>query len=87
MTMSDPDASCRAATMGLGVALVSTVHALPYLEDGSLVRVLPDWYVDGGSLSIYYSAQNLLPAKTRAFVDFVVEGFKKQRLAAKFSAL
>jgi DNA-binding transcriptional LysR family regulator len=87
MTMSDPDASCRAATMGLGVALVSTVHALPYLEDGSLVRVLPDWYVDGGTLSRYYSAQCLLPAKTRAFVDFVVEGFKKQGLAAKFSAL
>lgn len=86
MLMSDPDASCRAATMDLGVALVSTVHALPYLSDERLVRVLPDWYVDGGALSIYYSAQGLLPAKTRAFVDFVVEGFRKQHLAARFSA-
>lgn len=87
MTMSDPDASCRAAMQGLGIALVSTVHALPYLGDGGLVRVLPDWYVDGGSLSIYYSAQSLLPAKTRAFVDFIVAAFKKQRLAAQFSAI
>lgn len=87
MTMSDPDASCRAATMGLGVALVSTVHALSYLNDGSLVRVLPDWYVDGGTLSIYYSSQSLLPAKTRAFVDFIVAGFRKQRLAAQFAAV
>jgi DNA-binding transcriptional LysR family regulator len=87
MTMSDPDASCRAATMSLGVALVSTVHALPYLNEGSLVRVLPAWYVDGGALSIYYSGQNLLPEKTRAFVDFVVAGFRKQRLAAQFAAV
>ncbi len=87
MTMNDPDASCRAATMDLGVALVSMPHALPYLEDGRLVRVLPDWYVDGGNLSIYYAAQSLLPAKTRAFVDFVVEDFRQERWAKRFSAV
>jgi DNA-binding transcriptional LysR family regulator len=87
MTMSDPDASCRAATMDLGVALVSMPHALPFLDDGSLVRVLPDWYVDGGNLSIYYAAQGMLPAKTRAFVDFVVADFKRQKLARRFSAI
>jgi len=86
MTMSDADASCRAAMMNLGVALVSMPHALPYLEDGRLTRVLPDWYVDGGSISIYHAGQTLLPAKTRAFVDFVVDGFKQQRLAARLSA-
>ncbi len=86
-TMSDPDASCRAAAMDLGVALVSQIHALAYLDDGSLVRVLPDWYVDGGALSIYYSARTLLPAKTRAFVDYIADGFRRQRLAARFSAV
>lgn len=87
MTMSDPDASCRAAAMHLGVALASKIHALPYLEDGTVVRVLPAWYSDGGWLFIYYAAQNLLPAKTRAFVDFIVDAFNKQRLAARLSAV
>jgi DNA-binding transcriptional LysR family regulator len=50
------------------------------------VRVLPDWYVDAGPLSLYFSAQKLLPAKTRAFVDFIVAHFRKQKLAQRFSA-
>jgi DNA-binding transcriptional LysR family regulator len=87
MTMSDPDASCRAAEMDLGIALVSMLHALPYLEDKRLVRVLPEWYVDAGSLAIYFAAQKLLPAKTRAFVDFIVDEFRQQKYAKRFAAI
>lgn len=85
MTMTDPDAACRAAEMGLGIALVSLPHALPYLDQGSLLRVLPDWYVDAGHIAVYFSAHTLLPAKTRAFVDCLVEHFKAQNLAERFS--
>ncbi|MCQ4313310.1 LysR family transcriptional regulator [Pseudomonas stutzeri] len=85
MTMTDPDAACRAADMGLGIALVSLPHALPYLDQGSLSRVLPDWYVDAGHIAVYFSAHTLLPAKTRAFVDCLVEHFKAQNLAERFS--
>ncbi len=87
ITMSDPDAACRAAEMGLGIALVSLPHSLPYLETGSLIRVLPDWYVDAGHISVYFSGHNLLPAKTRAFVDSLVEHFRTQQLVERFSAL
>jgi hypothetical protein len=31
--------------------------------------------------------RSLLPAKTRVFVDFVVEGFGRQRLAERFAAV
>jgi DNA-binding transcriptional LysR family regulator len=86
MTLSDPEAACHAAMQGLGVTLVSTVHALPFLQRGSLQRVLPDWYVDTGGLSLYFSAQKLLPAKTRVFIDFIVERFREQRLAERFNA-
>lgn len=87
MTLSDPDAACRATEMGLGIALVSLPHALPYLEQGRLVRVLPAWYVDAGHISVYFSAHALLPAKTRAFIDSLVEHFNQQRLPERFSAL
>jgi DNA-binding transcriptional LysR family regulator len=86
MTMSDPAASLEAAEQGLGIAVTSMPNALPYLESKRLVRVLPDWYVDAGPLSLYFSAQKLLPAKTRAFVDFIVAHFRKQKLAQRFSA-
>ncbi len=86
MTMSDPDAACEAAQSGLGIALVSVPNALRYLESGRLKRVLPDWYVDIGTLSLYFPAQKLLPAKTRVFVDHVVEHFRTEKFAKRFSA-
>ncbi|OLS62132.1 LysR family transcriptional regulator [Pseudomonas putida] len=87
MTMTDSEAACAAAEQGLGVALVSMPFAVPYLQRGSLVRVLPDWYVDDGNISLYYAQHKLLPGKTRVFVDFVREKFLEQGLAGRFDAL
>ncbi|MCO8163685.1 LysR family transcriptional regulator [Pseudomonas sp. 21LCFQ02] len=87
MTLSDSEAACAAAEQGLGIALVSLPFALPYLERQRLVRVLPDWYVDDGNISLYYAEHKLLPGKTRAFVDFLLERFKAQGLAQRFSAV
>lgn len=85
--INDPDAICGAALMGMGVAMLSMPDVLQQLESGALVRVLPDWYVDAGPLSLYFTSQKLLPAKTRAFVDHVTEAFRLQQLAQRFSAL
>lgn len=87
MTLGDPEASCQAALMNLGITLVSMPHALPHLQSGALQRVLPGWYVDTGIISIHFAAQKLLPQKTRVFVDFVVEQFRAQGLDKRFSAL
>ncbi|MCD5975032.1 LysR family transcriptional regulator [Pseudomonas quasicaspiana] len=87
MTMSDSEAACSAAEQGLGIALVSMPFAVPYLRSGQLLRVLPDWYVDDGNISLYYTEHKLLPGKTRAFVDFVLEQFDEQGLPTAFSAL
>ncbi|MNX90074.1 HTH-type transcriptional regulator DmlR [compost metagenome] len=87
MTMSDSDAACAAAAQGLGIALVSMPFAVNYLEAGTLQRVLPDWYIDDGSISIYYAEHKLLPGKTRAFVDFIIEQFAERGLGQRFSAI
>ncbi|MCW5617330.1 MAG: LysR family transcriptional regulator, partial [Rhodocyclaceae bacterium] len=86
MTMSDPAAALEAAEQGLGIAVASMPNAYLYLANKRLVRVLPDWYADAGALSLYFSAQKLLPAKSRAFIDFVVSHFRKHALAKHFSA-
>ena len=85
--VDDPAATCRAAELGLGVALVPLSSALPRLESGALVRLCPKWWGDLGSISIYYASRKLLPAKTRAFVDHVAQGFEEQRLAQRLHAL
>ena len=86
MTMSDSEAACATAVQGLGIALVSMPFAVGYLEARTLQRVLPDWYVDDGNISIYYAEHKLLPGKTRAFVDFIIEQFSIQGLAERFNA-
>jgi DNA-binding transcriptional LysR family regulator len=78
LLVDDPEALCQCARLGLGIALLAMPDVLPYLQDGSLERVLPKWYVDAGQIYLYFPSQKLLPAKTRAFVDFVV-GWARER--------
>ena len=87
MTLSDSEAACCASAQGLGIALVSMPMAVPFLDSGAVVRVLPDWYVDDGNISLYYAEHKLLPGKTRAFVDFIIEQFVVTGLAQRFSAI
>ncbi|OCW22238.1 LysR family transcriptional regulator [Pseudomonas sp. S3E12] len=87
MTMSDSEAACCASAQGLGIALVSMPMAVPFLDSGEVVRVLPGWCVDDGNISIYYAEHKLLPGKTRAFVDFIIEQFAERKLGQRFSAI
>jgi DNA-binding transcriptional LysR family regulator len=81
LIFSDPEAVAIAACQGLGVALVPMPFAFAHIASGALVRLLPGWYSDAGPLSIYYPTRRLLPAKTSAFVDFVVDKFRDNGFA------
>ncbi|WP_434630023.1 LysR family transcriptional regulator [Pseudomonas sp. Z1-29] len=87
ITFNDPVAMRESALLGLGVALLTVPDVLPWLERGELVRLLPQWYVDLGAISLYYPSRTLMPAKTRVFVDFITEHFERQALARRFSAV
>jgi DNA-binding transcriptional LysR family regulator len=64
------------ALAGLGVALKSTWDVRRHLEDGSLVSLLPG-YTFATDVAIYavYPHRRHLPAKTRAFIEFLAESF------------
>jgi DNA-binding transcriptional LysR family regulator len=64
--------------------MITVPDALPHFYSGELIRLLPYWYADIGPISIYYTSRTLLPAKTRVFVDFVIEYFRRERLAERF---
>ncbi|MOA53278.1 LysR substrate binding domain protein [compost metagenome] len=70
----------------MGVALLAMADVAEHLERGTLQRLLPDWHVDAGPIALYYASQRLLPAKTRAFVDFLTGHFEAAQLARRFSA-
>jgi DNA-binding transcriptional LysR family regulator len=64
------------ALAGLGIALKSTWDVRQQLEDGSLVSLFPG-YTFASDVAIYavYPHRRLLPAKTRAFIEFLADSF------------
>jgi DNA-binding transcriptional LysR family regulator len=79
--LSDPEAVAQAARQGLGVALLPMPFAFGPIRSGELVRLLPGWYSDTGPLSLYYPSKKMLAAKTRLFVDYVLERFRSVEFA------
>jgi len=85
VVVNDPTAMRAAALLGLGVTLLAVPDVLPWLERGELVRLLPRWYADAGAISMYYATRSQMPAKTRVFIDFVVEAFERDHLGRRFA--
>jgi DNA-binding transcriptional LysR family regulator len=81
VVLSDPEAMAEAARQGVGVALLPMPFAFDLIESGQLLRLLPGWYGDAGPISLYYPSRKMLPAKTRAFVEFVVARFRSAHFA------
>ncbi|OZI61175.1 LysR family transcriptional regulator [Bordetella genomosp. 11] len=61
-----------ACLAGFGVAQVMELGVEHLLAEGRLVNVLPDWSDERFPLYAFYPSRSHLPAKTRAFLDFVL---------------
>ncbi|CZF86603.1 LysR family transcriptional regulator [Grimontia marina] len=60
------------AAGGLGVACIPLALVEKNLSDGSLMRVLPDWFASQHQLHLVYTHQRFYPKKLREFIDAVV---------------
>ena len=64
----------RATMAGAGISINSMWSVAQEIADGSLVRVLPDYRVaDGSVLWLVYPKSNVLSAKVRVFIDFLLD--------------
>jgi DNA-binding transcriptional LysR family regulator len=61
-----------ACIAGQGVAQVLELYVREHLADGRLVQVLPEWSDETWPLYAYHHSAQLMSAKVRAFLDFVV---------------
>ena len=66
-----------AALDGLGILAQPTYIIHEDLAAGRLVRVLDDWDLPRLTMNIAYPTKAFLPAKTRLFIDFLVEDFRR----------
>ncbi|MBC3872445.1 LysR family transcriptional regulator [Undibacterium flavidum] len=60
---------------GGGIALQPTFLANPYLRDGRLQQVLPEWRLPEMSIYALYPSRKHLSPAVRALLDFLVEWF------------
>lgn len=68
---------------GLGLGILPTFLANPDVASGLLVRVLPRWGMEAGTLHFVYPRTGHLSRKVRAFRDFVIEFVAARPLTAK----
>lgn len=69
----DGDVLTAWALAGQGVALKPVWEVAEHLRSGALEPVLPDFPPEPVTLAVLYPHRTLVPAKVRAFADFVIE--------------
>ncbi|MGP7732687.1 LysR family transcriptional regulator [Oceanimonas smirnovii] len=79
LTVNSLSAAIKAVEMGVGIAAVGIGHAQACIEQGCFRRVLRDYEADPIQVMIYYSSRNYLPAKTRVFIDHLMEHVHDER--------
>jgi DNA-binding transcriptional LysR family regulator len=82
LSVNTAEAAIDAATAGVGVTRVLSYQAAQAIADGKLHVVLSSFEPAPVPVSIIYAKQNMLPLKTRSFIDFAAP-----RLRARLSQL
>jgi len=72
LLLNDVATQLSVCLAGHGVAQMMTLGIESLLEEGRLVELFPDWRDEVFPLYAYFPSRHLAPAKTRAFLDFVV---------------
>ncbi len=73
LTVNDPGALLNACLAGSGIAQMLLLGAEHLIAEGRLINLFPDWPDERYPLYACYPSRHHMPAKTRAFLDFIVE--------------
>ena len=72
LIVNDVGTMQSACVAGYGIAQMMSFVIDPLLDDGRLIDLFPDWADERFPLYALHPSRRHLPAKTRAFLDFVV---------------
>ncbi|MCD0504833.1 LysR family transcriptional regulator [Bordetella petrii] len=77
LSSNDGQSALEWALDGHGIVMRSEWETAAYLRSGRLRRILPDWNTPPADIHALYPERLNLPAKTVAFVDFLVQRFAR----------
>lgn len=63
----------EAMLSGMGVGALPLFMALPYVNEGRLVRVLPEWTMESGEMYALYQSRQYMPKLLKTFLDELSE--------------
>ena len=86
LIMNDGQLICEAARNGLGILAQPTYILQADLDAGRLVRVLDDWDLPRLTMNIAYPSKYFVPLRTRLFIDFLVEDFRRNGFEERWTA-
>jgi DNA-binding transcriptional LysR family regulator len=72
LTVTEAGTKLGACLAGYGIAQMIDLGIDAHLRAGTLVPILADWPDETFPLYVYYPSRHHVPAKVRAFIDFVV---------------
>ena len=78
LTTTHIDTMYAAALAGLGIAGLPSFVVAQALRNKSLERVLPEWHMLSSTIYAAMPTRKHVPARTRVFLDFLVENFGGQ---------
>jgi DNA-binding transcriptional LysR family regulator len=78
METNDGQIVCAAAMAGAGILVQPMYIIYPDIISGKLVPVLSDWELPLLTINIAFQTRRYMPAKTRLFIDFLVEHFREK---------
>ena len=78
LTLNDALTQLDACKAGHGVAQIFDLDIGHLLKSEKLINLFPSWTDELFPLYFYYTSRRIIPAKLRAFLDFVVSSFKEQ---------
>ena len=81
-TINSPEVLLRLASADAGIAMLVDHFADPYVRDGQLVQVLPDWTAPSHAAYAVFPGRRLMPSRTRVFLDAMAEEFSGPKCEA-----
>lgn len=78
-----PDFLAQMARAGAGIAAIGDHFAEPYVTQGELMPVLPEWSLPSVPAWAVFPGRRLMPARTRAFLDALAAEFVGARCTAQ----
>jgi len=66
-----------ACIKGLGIAALPEYHCKQYIEEETLIRLLPDYVTPEVSVNLLYIERKLMPKRKKLLIDYLVRAFEK----------